>query len=150
MRKVAVASVADLPPGSRRRVVVDGRAIVIFCVGSEYYALRDTCPHRGARLSDGVVLCGALSSSAPGNYAYDPKQAIVKCPWHGWEFDLASGRSWVEPARTKVRAYPLEVESGGTIRHKMLSSTYAAETIPVVVEDNYLVLTLESERETAK
>ncbi|MCH2203684.1 MAG: nitrite reductase (NAD(P)H) small subunit, partial [Fuerstiella sp.] len=35
---------------------------------------------------------------------------ILRCPWHGWQFDLSTGRSLVDPERTRVRSYPVRVE----------------------------------------
>ena len=65
---------------------VGGRGVALFNVDGEYFALRDVCPHQGARLSDGTVL-GWVAPSAPGCYAYEPGRKLVRCPWHGWEYE---------------------------------------------------------------
>jgi nitrite reductase/ring-hydroxylating ferredoxin subunit len=94
--RYVISSVEDVPPGTRRQFRVGGRQIAVFNSGGAFYALRDICPHRGALLSEGVVF-GSLSSTGPGEYCHDGDQLFVKCPWHGWEFDLSTGQSWCDP-----------------------------------------------------
>ena len=60
----------------------------------------------------------------------------MRCPWHGWEFDLRTGKSRCEPDRTKVRSYDLKVEPGGAL----IDDTLRAETFPVSVEQHYVVV----------
>jgi nitrite reductase/ring-hydroxylating ferredoxin subunit len=127
-----VGAVSEMPPGSRRQVRAGGRDIAVFNVGGTFYALKDTCPHRGARLSAGSVV-GGLTAPCAGAYEYDGSRQFVKCPWHGWEFDLATGRSYCEPERERVRAYPVSVE-------RREPGPYVAETVPVAVEDDYVVV----------
>jgi 3-phenylpropionate/trans-cinnamate dioxygenase ferredoxin subunit len=72
--------------------MVEGRAIAIFRVGNRYRGLRDACPHQGAARSAGIVV-GKLDATAPGDYHYDAERCSVKCPWHGYEYDLETGES---------------------------------------------------------
>lgn len=70
-----VATLADLPQGSLRRVVVAGRAIMVARTGAHEVSASDlVCPHRGGPLDEGSLHAGR-----------------VVCPWHSWEFDLTSG-----------------------------------------------------------
>ena len=121
MSRHVVARAEELPPGARRVVRVEGRAIVLFNVDGELYALRDRCPHQGAALSGGRVI-RSLSSPCPGAYVWNEAAPLVRCPWHGWEYDLATGRSWWEPARSRVRSYPVERAAGPYV-----AETYAVE-----------------------
>lgn len=143
MARHVVATAREIAPGGRLRVTVDGRAIVIFNAGGKLYAIRDTCPHRGANLSDGKVV-GALASSAPGHYQYDPERVLVRCPWHMWEFDLATGRSWIDPARLRIKPYAVDVVPGGDLHGDeqscLVPGPYVAETFAVDVEEEYVVL----------
>jgi 3-phenylpropionate/trans-cinnamate dioxygenase ferredoxin subunit len=104
-----VGTTDEIGPGGRKIVEIDGRSIGIFNVGGRYYALRNTCPHAGARLCEGT-LSGLVTSDGPGEYTYEREGEILRCPWHGWEFDVTTGRSWFDPARTRVRAYEATVE----------------------------------------
>jgi nitrite reductase/ring-hydroxylating ferredoxin subunit len=146
MSKYVVGRVSEFPPGTRRQVMLGSRRIAVFNVGGRYYGLRDICPHRGALLSDGTVL-GSLTAVGPGEYCYDETQVFVKCPWHGWEFDLATGQSWCDPEHARVRPYAVTIEGGAEISRE--SSTagvdrepgpYVAETVEISVEDEYLVV----------
>src|SRR4051812_12991986 len=85
--RYVVGPVADLPPGTQRAVTVGDRQIAIYNVGGALFALRDRCPHQGAELSRGTVL-GAVGAVRPGCYEYDASRLVVRCPWHGWEFEL--------------------------------------------------------------
>ena len=132
-----VCRAEELPPGSRRAFKLGGREITVFNVDGELYALRNRCPHQGGRLCDGPLL-GLLESSRPGEYRYSRDRMLIQCPWHGWEFDIATGQSYFDPARTRVRAYPVNVESGAAL----VPGPYQAETFPVTVEEDYVVVQL--------
>jgi 3-phenylpropionate/trans-cinnamate dioxygenase ferredoxin subunit len=140
-----VGPLSELPPGTRRRVEIDGRAIAIFNVDGELYALRDVCPHQGAPLSAGVV-CGELKAERPGEYRFESTRRHVKCPWHGWEYDLATGQSWYDPGPggDRVRSFQVTVEPGRNV----LPGPYVAETVPISVEDDYVLVELDERRST--
>lgn len=86
-----------------------GRAAEPGLGGRRIYALRNTCPHQGARLSDGVVTCTRVSGRV-GEYRADRDGRIVRCPWHNWEFDAADGRSLHNPDRARVATYKARVD----------------------------------------
>jgi 3-phenylpropionate/trans-cinnamate dioxygenase ferredoxin subunit len=104
-----VARVEEIPPGERKIVQIGGRSIGIFNLDGDYYALRNRCPHQGGPLCDGFQF-GALRSTLPGEYDYSRPGGIIRCPWHGWEFDIRTGRSWFDPERQRVRSYPASVQ----------------------------------------
>lgn len=112
MARRVVARAADVPPGERLIVEVDGRSIGIFNVGGEYLAIRNMCPHAGAELCTGL-LTGIVTATVPGTERVERPGEFVRCPWHQWEFDLRTGQSWFDPAKTRVRRYDVEVESCG-------------------------------------
>jgi nitrite reductase/ring-hydroxylating ferredoxin subunit len=135
MPRHVVAKAADLPPGSRKLVRVGERDIVIFNVNGELFALSDKCPHKGGSLSKGK-LTGMVTSREPGAYEYAREGEIVRCPWHGWEFDVRTGRSWCDPRRMRLVNYAVSVETGATL----VEGPYMAETFAVSVEDAYVVI----------
>lgn len=104
-----VARAADLPPGARAIVDVGGRSIGVFNVGGTYHAVRNLCPHQQAPLCEGPVMDTTLPS-APGAYVFGLEGRVLRCPWHGWEFDLVTGRSLFDPHACRVRSYPVTVE----------------------------------------
>lgn len=110
MARHVVGTVDEIPPGERKIVEIAGRSIGVFNVGGEYFALRNTCPHQGGPLCQGQ-LTGFLMARVPGDYSYTRRGEILRCPWHGWEFDVKTGQSWHDPVQTRVRAYPVTVET---------------------------------------
>jgi 3-phenylpropionate/trans-cinnamate dioxygenase ferredoxin subunit len=134
-----VATTDEIGPGQRRIVEVEGRSIGVFNVGGRYYALRNTCPHAGAPLCEGT-LSGLVTSGAPGEYGYEREGEILRCPWHGWEFDVTTGRSWFDPARTRVRAYETTVEPAPGGGHR--PGPHVAERYDVEVRHGNVVVHL--------
>jgi 3-phenylpropionate/trans-cinnamate dioxygenase ferredoxin subunit len=92
---------------------------------------------------------------------------MLRCPWHNWEFDIRTGKSWFDPRRTKVRAFPAHVEPGAALASDprrararsgesaaqkdsatpsmpmdggAVEGPYQAETFPVKVEADYVVV----------
>ena len=135
MAKHVVAAADEIPPGGRKLVEVKGRAIVIFNLAGDYYALNNRCPHKGGSLCHGR-LTGLVESGAPGEYRYSRRGEIIRCPWHGWEFDIRTGRSQCDPQTLRARNYSVSVEIGA----KLVEGPYVAETFPVSVQNNYLVV----------
>jgi nitrite reductase/ring-hydroxylating ferredoxin subunit len=135
MAKHVVAAAGEIAPGGRKLVRLGGRAIVVFNLGGEFFALGDRCPHKGGSLSQGK-LTGLVESSEPGDYRYSRRGEILRCPWHSWEFDVRTGRSWCDPQRLRARNYAASVEPGT----RVVEGPYVAETFPVTVEDDYVVV----------
>ena len=135
MTRHVVATVDQIPAGQRLVVTVDGREIGIFNVDGEYFAVGNRCPHEGASLCKGR-LTSLVEASEPGSYRVSRRGEMVRCPWHGWEFDLRTGRSWCDPSRIKVKSYELNVEPGGAL----VEGELRAETFQVEVDRHYVVL----------
>jgi len=132
MARHLIGLVSEVPPGERKTVEVEGRSIGVFNVHGTFYALRNSCPHQGGPLCLGSIK-GMTLPSPPGEYVWARDGEILRCPWHGWEFDLTPGRAICEPERTRVRAYEVTVEPAEPL---------AAETYPVTVEADTIVLHL--------
>ena len=104
-------AVTGFEVGELRRVEIGGRGLVVGRNRDGYFALADTCPHQGSRLSAGSLIGTAVADVA-GRIEYGREGMIVRCPWHGWEFDVSSGRSLCEPERSRVAAYAVREEAG--------------------------------------
>ena len=137
MTRHVVATVDEIPPGGRKIVEAGGREIGIFNLGGEFFAIANRCPHEGASLCRGRIV-GLVEADDPGTYRYSRRNELVRCPWHGWEFDIRTGRSWCDPQGTKVRSYQVSLEAGSAL----LDTGLRAETFPVSVEKRYLVIEL--------
>jgi nitrite reductase/ring-hydroxylating ferredoxin subunit len=135
MSKHVVATVAEIPPGQRKLVTIRGRQIAVFNLDGEFFGLFNRCPHQGGPMCEGI-LTGLIESDEPGDYRYSRKGEILRCPWHGWEFDVRTGQSFCDPSKISVRSYPVEVAEG----QRVVQGPYVAETIPVTVEQQYVVV----------
>jgi nitrite reductase (NADH) small subunit len=91
---VKVITASDLAPGNGMVVELDGKPVALFNVGGEFYALDNTCVHRGGPLGEGYV---------------DSSNLTVQCPWHGWVYSLVNGVSPVNPM-AKVEKFEVKVE----------------------------------------
>ena len=91
---VSVLELASLPPGHGRTVHVRGHEFAVFNLAGEFYAIDDTCPHKGGPLGAGTMENGQ-----------------VFCPLHGWAFDVKSGTCLTRADRP-VRSYPTRVQDG--------------------------------------
>lgn len=112
---------------------MDGKSIGVFNVHGEFFAILNRCPHQGAPLCLGEIVSD-YESSRPGEYRLRESASLLVCPWHNWEFDVRTGRSYWDPARTRVRAYATSVERG------RVPGPYQADRFPVTVEDEYVVV----------
>jgi chlorite dismutase len=94
-----VASLADLPAGSARRVYAAGEAVALFRVDGTVYAIANRCTHARASLSEGTV---------------DPARCAVTCPWHEGTFSLETGQVLSGPPSLPVATYRVKLE-GDTV-----------------------------------
>src|SRR6476646_4482084 len=109
-RRWPVGCASELPPGERRLVEVKGHSIGLFNVNGEIVAALNLCPHELAPVCRGRV-GGTTLPSPPGEYRWGRQGEILACPWHGWEFDLLTGRALAD-RKSRLRLYPVSVEDG--------------------------------------
>jgi nitrite reductase/ring-hydroxylating ferredoxin subunit len=160
--KVVVSRLEDFPDGDRKIIDVNGRSVGVFRFGNTFYAIRNRCPHQWGPLCTGKVRARA-TATVPGDFHMAVDEVpLIACPWHGWEYDLKTGQSWLGPGYVDARTYEIEIESGralvdegvavsdppdGVEEHAelrgpggRLPGPYKADTVPVYVEDNYVVI----------
>jgi 3-phenylpropionate/trans-cinnamate dioxygenase ferredoxin subunit len=132
-----VATVGEVPPGGHKLVELQGREIGLFNVKGEFLAISNRCPHQGGPLCRGK-LGGLAESKEPGHYKLSRQGELLRCPWHGWEFDIRTGQSWCDPTKVRVRSYAVSVEPG----ESLVKGPYIAETFDVSVEEDYVLVAL--------
>ena len=135
MPRHVVATADEIAPGERKVVTVDGRDVAVFNVGGAYFGVLNRCPHQGGSLCNGQ-LYGHVTSDEPGTVNYERPGAYIRCPWHGWFFDLKTGQSWGEPQRLRTRSYEVGLAGGG----QLAEGPYTAETVEVQAEGAYLII----------
>jgi nitrite reductase (NADH) small subunit len=112
-KKVAVARAADIPDGERKIVQVGSLSIGVFHHNGQWYALHNSCLHRG-----GPVCTGTLSGD------------VLTCPWHGFQYDVTNGQLLVDPA-AQLATYPIFLEEGQIVLQVPdLSAALAAAAAP--------------------
>lgn len=104
----AVGRASELAPGERRLVEVKGHSVGLFNVNGQYIAVLNLCPHELAPVCRGRI-GGTTLTSPPGEYRWGREGEILACPWHGWEFDLQTGKALADE-RVRLRRYPVSVE----------------------------------------
>ena len=112
-RAHVVCAAADLRPGDRRIVELEGRSIGVFNVAGRFHALHNGCPHKGGALCEGRI-GGTVLPTTGREFVYGREGAILRCAWHGWEFDIATGEALADP-RVRARTYPVTVVDGDVV-----------------------------------
>jgi nitrite reductase/ring-hydroxylating ferredoxin subunit len=107
----AICALADLPPGSRRIAAVGKYGVGVFNCGGELYALNNFCPHAGAEVCRGTLTGMPVRVGAGLALEWEREGEILRCPWHGWEFEIPTGKSLTDPTRS-IRTLPVEVDDG--------------------------------------
>lgn len=91
MAFLRATKIGEVPPGMVRELQLDGKVIALANVGGKLYAVNNVCLHRG-----GPVGQGELSGQ------------VVTCPWHGWQYDVTSGKLVTNPS-VGVETYAVEI-----------------------------------------
>lgn len=73
---VRVAATNEIPAGEGRMFEVDGKQVAVFNCKGAFYAIDNSCKHQGGPLAEGEI-----------------EGTVVTCPWHGWTYDVTTGRS---------------------------------------------------------
>jgi nitrite reductase (NADH) small subunit len=84
----------EIPAGQIREFQVNGKAVAIANVDGKLFAINSICLHHGGPLGEG-----------------DLEGSIVSCPWHGWQYDVTTGKLTQEPS-SGVDCYPVELRNG--------------------------------------
>jgi len=156
--KVVVARVDDFPDGDRKIIDVNGRSVGVFRIGNTFYAMRNLCPHHHGPLCLGAIAPRAISP-LPGVFEMEDGIPLIACPWHGWEYDLETGQSWLGPGHVDARRYDIEIEPGRQVLAEeqrgeataaepasgpgpggRMPGPYKADMVEVYIEDDYVVI----------
>jgi len=107
-----IAREAELPEdGDRVIAEVDGREVAVFRHRGEYYAVANYCIHQAGPLCEGPLTGRHTTADDGWGWVYDDEPKYVTCPWHGWMFDITTGKSQKDD-RYAVPTYDVEVEDG--------------------------------------
>jgi len=108
-KRFEICPAAEFDAGERLIVDLDGFSVGVFNVDGEDHAMKNDCPHQRAPLCEGK-LGGTTESDSPGEYEWVRPGQVVRCPWHGWEFDVTTGESVFNPHKVKAKTFETRVE----------------------------------------
>src|SRR5262249_12524142 len=107
---VDVGPVEAFPAKQMRIVDVGARQIGVVRWGDRVFALDNLCMHQGGPVCQGV-LSARLTAESPGELTLDDAAPTLACPWHGWEFDLSTGRALLD-AKLRLRTFAARIVDG--------------------------------------
>lgn len=98
MTRFKIGVVSDIPPGNAAEIIVQDRTFAVANVSGEFFAIDGICSHQGGRLGKGKL-----------------RDYVLKCPRHGSEFDVRTGKNlkgpWIPFGKaTDLRAYKVSKE----------------------------------------
>jgi nitrite reductase/ring-hydroxylating ferredoxin subunit len=114
-RRHIVCPAKDLAPGQMVLAPIGRFGVGVFNVNGSLHALTNYCPHEGGPLCQGYLR--GTTEAAPeeiGGLRWVRDGEIIRCPWHQWEFDIATGETLSSPVRS-IRTYPVEVVDGDVV-----------------------------------
>jgi nitrite reductase/ring-hydroxylating ferredoxin subunit len=88
-----VATLDQLQPGQMQYVSIDGLPVALANVDGVIYAFGDVCRHQGGSLSSGVL-----------------RDDVVTCPWHGWAYNVRTGKSVIPPVGLRIPTYEVQID----------------------------------------
>ena len=95
--KIKVCSVNELPAGTSKCISANDKEIAVFNIDGKFYAIDNLCIHAGASLNESPI---------------DKEKKQVVCHWHGWTYDLATGKCVSHPKQDVfTKTYSVSVEN---------------------------------------
>lgn len=93
-QRFRVAAASEIPPGTGKELVADGKIVAVFNVNGQFHAIDGVCRHAGGPLGKGTLT-----------------GCIVTCPWHGWQFDVTTGKHRLS-SQIVQSCYPIQIDGG--------------------------------------
>jgi nitrite reductase (NADH) small subunit len=82
---------SEVAPGTICELQIEGKTIALANVDGKFHAIDGICLHRGGPLGQGEL-----------------GGKVVTCPWHGWQYDVTTGKATMNPA-VGVECYAVEI-----------------------------------------
>ena len=91
--KFDVGAESEFLEGSMRIMDLGQREVGVVRWRGKFHALRNICPHLGAPVCTGPMAAFLTEGEQAWQLEADWERLVLTCPWHRWEFDIATGRS---------------------------------------------------------
>ena len=89
-----VGKTSDIEQGTGKTFTIEGQSIAVFNKGEDFFAIEDTCKHKGGSLGEGEL-----------------NGDTITCPLHGWQYNITNGECLMNP-QVKMKSFPVKVENG--------------------------------------
>jgi nitrite reductase (NADH) small subunit len=118
MREVNIGPASEFADPGRKIIAFENFEVGVFKLGGEFYAYLNHCPHMGGPACQGMMIPRVEEVIAPdrtsNGFAFSKTQLNVVCPWHGFEFDIRTGRH-AGGSKARLRTMKVRVEGGEVI-----------------------------------
>ena len=135
-KKHVVAAASEIPPGGRKLVTADGRAIVVFNLGGEFFALSTIAARIAAAACARAISPASCCPTSPANTTTSAAARSSAARGTPGSSTSAPASPGAIPTRCKARRFGVSVEKGA----KLVEGPYVAETFRVSVENDYVVV----------
>lgn len=112
--KIEVGLASEIAPGEKKIVEEGALSIGVYNIGGAFFAIKNVCPHAGAPLCQGHIQTTHRPSEV-GKYDPALEGRVLRCPWHGWEFDIVTGKGLYD-TKSRVATYPVTIGEDGKVR----------------------------------
>ena len=116
MPELYVGNEAEFDEGGRKVIDHDGLEIGVFRIKGRFFAYENHCAHQGGPVCQGRIFKRVEEDLAPdgtsAGFRYSADRVHIVCPWHGWEYDICTGRSLINPQKIRVATYKVRVKDG--------------------------------------
>jgi nitrite reductase/ring-hydroxylating ferredoxin subunit len=114
MRDINVGPASAFADPGRKLIEANGVEVGVFKLGGEFFAYENVCPHIGGPACQGKIIAKVEEVVAEDRtskgFAFSKTKINIVCPWHGFEFDIRTGRHHGNP---RYRLKPIKVRIEG-------------------------------------
>lgn len=119
MKRKVVCEKEDILPGEMKSDTLGIIPIVVCRTNDgEFYAYANSCLHQGAPLSEGALVGDTKRTNVHGDYEYIKEGEILRCPWHGMEYDVTNGGCMLADPQQKLRSFDVTIEDNQVVIYK--------------------------------
>ena len=111
-QRFRIGKSVDFIVGTMKVLEVNGREIGVARLrNGDLRAVMNRCPHKGAPICHGLI-SGVWDATGPGELAFDESRDVLVCPWHGFQYELATGTEVFWKRASRLRMYAIEEGDG--------------------------------------
>lgn len=110
-----VGPAREIPEGDGVLALAGGTEVGVFRVRGRLHAYENRCRHQGGPVCTGEIIGRYEQVLNPDGTVREERfaedEVRIACPWHGWEYDLETGRCTAD-RRFRLRRFPVVIRDG--------------------------------------